>query len=38
LNIAGEILWKGMLGIGVQFNDLSPDQITAIATFIEEES
>jgi Tfp pilus assembly protein PilZ len=38
LNIAGEILWKGMLGIGVQFNDLSPDQITAIATFIEGES
>jgi len=37
LNIAGEILWKGMLGIGVKFNNLSPDQITAIATFIEEE-
>ncbi len=38
LNIAGEILWKGMLGIGVKFNDLSPGQITAIASFIEDES
>jgi Tfp pilus assembly protein PilZ len=37
LNIAGEILWKGMLGIGVKFNDLLPDQIAAIAAFIEEE-
>ena len=36
LNLTGEILWKGILGIGVKFNDLSPEQITAIATFIEE--
>jgi len=37
LNLTGEILWKGMLGIGVKFNDLSPEQIAAITTFIEEE-
>jgi len=36
LNLNGKILWKGMLGIGVKFNDLSPEQIAAIATFIEE--
>ena len=35
--ISGEILWKGMLGIGVKFNNLSDDQIAAITTFIEEE-
>ena len=38
LNISGEILWKGILGIGVKFNGLSPDQITAIESFIEDES
>ncbi len=37
LNISGEILWKGMLGIGVKFNDLTDEQIAAITTFIEEE-
>ncbi len=37
LNIAGEILWKGMLGIGVKFNNLTDEQITAIASFVEEE-
>ena len=36
LNFTGEILWKGMLGIGVKFNDLSPEQIAAITTFMEE--
>lgn len=35
--IGGEILWKGMLGIGVKFNNLSDDQIAGIATFIEDE-
>jgi Tfp pilus assembly protein PilZ len=37
LTITGEILWKGMLGIGVKFNDLLPDQVAAITAFIEEE-
>ena len=37
LNISGEILWKGMLGIGVKFNDLPTEQTDAIASFIEEE-
>ena len=37
LNISGEILWKGMLGMGVKFNGLSDDQIAAITAFIEEE-
>ena len=37
LNISGEILWKGMLGIGVKFKDLTPDQIDQINTFMEEE-
>ncbi len=37
LNISGEILWKGMLGMGVKFNDLSDEQIAAITAFIEEE-
>jgi len=37
LSITGEILWKGMLGIGVKFNGLAPDQIAAIESFIEEE-
>jgi Tfp pilus assembly protein PilZ len=36
LNFSGEILWKGMLGIGVKFNDLSSEQITAITSFMEE--
>ena len=37
LNITGEILWKGMLGMGVKFNDLSDEQEAAINAFIEEE-
>ena len=37
LNIRGEILWKGMLGMGVKFNDLSDEQVAAITAFIEEE-
>ena len=37
LNISGEILWKGMLGIGVKFNDLPTAQADAIASFIEDE-
>ena len=37
LDITGEILWKGMLGMGVKFNNLSEEQIAAITEFIEEE-
>ena len=37
LNISGDILWKGMLGIGVQFNDLAHDQIELITAFMAEE-
>ena len=37
LNISGEILWKGMLGIGVKFNDLPTAQADTIASFIEDE-
>ena len=37
LKISGEILWKGMLGIGVQFNDLAQDQIELIKTYMKEE-
>jgi len=37
LRIAGEILWKGLLGIGVKFNDISIDQIDFINAFIGEE-
>ena len=36
LNITGEILWKGMLGMGVKFKSLTDQQIAAITTFIEE--
>jgi len=38
LKISGEILWKGMLGMGVKFIDLSDDQEAAITAFIEEEN
>jgi Tfp pilus assembly protein PilZ len=38
LKISGEILWKGMLGMGVKFIDLSDDQVAAITAFIEEEN
>jgi len=37
LNISGDILWKGMLGIGVQFNDLAHEQIELITAFMAEE-
>jgi Tfp pilus assembly protein PilZ len=36
LSITGEILWKGMLGMGVKFNDLSDEQIAAISSYIDE--
>ena len=36
LNVTGEILWKGMLGIGVKFDDITPDQIALINAFMEE--
>jgi Tfp pilus assembly protein PilZ len=35
LNITGEILWKGMLGMGVKFNNLTDEQIATITEFIE---
>jgi Tfp pilus assembly protein PilZ len=38
LDISGDILWKGMLGIGVQFNDLAHDQIELISAFMEKET
>lgn len=38
LIINGEILWKGMLGIGVKFYDLAPDQQQQINEFMEDES
>jgi Tfp pilus assembly protein PilZ len=37
LNITGEILWKGMLGMGVKFNNLTDEQKAAISAYIEEE-
>ncbi len=37
LNINGKILWKGMLGIGVKFLDLTPDQFKLIDAFMEVE-
>ena len=37
LNITGEILWKGMLGMGVKFNNLSDEHKAAISAYIEEE-
>ncbi len=37
LSITGEILWKGMLGMGVKFNNLTDEQKAAITAFIEEE-
>ena len=38
LNISGIILWKGMLGIGVQFNDLAHDQIELINAYMGEKA
>ena len=37
LQLIGEILWKGMLGIGVRFKDLNRDQTELIRAFIAEE-
>lgn len=37
LSITGEILWKGILGIGVKFNDLAPAHRKQILAFMEEE-
>ncbi len=37
LQLSGEILWKGMLGIGVRFKDLNHDQRKLLRTFIAEE-
>jgi Tfp pilus assembly protein PilZ len=37
LKLSGEILWKGMLGIGVKFNDLTQDQAELINVFMGEE-
>ncbi|MFC1881424.1 PilZ domain-containing protein [Thermodesulfobacteriota bacterium] len=34
MSIPGEILWKGMLGMGVKFNNLTDEQIAAITSFI----
>ena len=36
LDVTGEILWKGLLGIGVRFDDITPDQIELIHEFMEE--
>lgn len=37
INVIGEILWKGMLGIGVKFNDVAPEHIELIQAFTEAE-
>jgi Tfp pilus assembly protein PilZ len=37
LNINGEILWKGMLGMGVKFSDMTPKHIDLISEFMREE-
>jgi Tfp pilus assembly protein PilZ len=37
LQLVGDILWKGMLGIGVRFKDLNHDQTELISAFIAEE-
>jgi len=37
LKIIGEILWKGMLGIGVKFDDIAPNQVELINEFMEAE-
>jgi len=36
LTIAGKILWKGILGIGVKFLDISLEQIDIIAAFMKD--
>ena len=37
LKISGEILWKGMLGIGVKFTDPDPETVALITAFMEAE-
>jgi Tfp pilus assembly protein PilZ len=37
LQLSGEILWKGMLGIGVKFNDLNDNQAELISTYMAED-
>jgi Tfp pilus assembly protein PilZ len=37
LKIIGTILWKGLLGIGIKFDDIAPDQADIITAFMEEE-
>jgi Tfp pilus assembly protein PilZ len=37
LKIIGEILWKGLLGIGVKFDDIPHDQAELINAFMAEE-
>ena len=37
LKIIGKILWKGMLGIGVKFDDIAPNQVKLINEFMAEE-
>jgi Tfp pilus assembly protein PilZ len=36
MNITGKILWKGKMGVGLQFKDLSRQQIDLITAFVEE--
>ena len=38
LKIIGEILWKGLLGIGIKFDDIAHDQVERINAFMEEEA
>jgi Tfp pilus assembly protein PilZ len=38
LKIIGEILWKGLLGIGIKFGDIAHDQVEIINAFMEEEA
>jgi hypothetical protein len=37
MTISGEILWKGLLGMGIKFLDISREQIESIAAFMKEE-
>ena len=37
LKIIGKILWKGLLGIGIKFDDIAQDQADIITAFMEEE-
>ena len=37
LKIIGTILWKGLLGIGIKFDDIAHDQADIITAFMEEE-